>query len=73
MGVHFNVSRGLTVDPCVYVAFFPSQVLADPVSRQSPFAPFVANGAFGNGQDCGYVARCRVRETSRRGCLAWAA
>jgi hypothetical protein len=52
------ISRGLAVNPRVHVAFFPPQVLADPVSGQSPVTPFLANGAFRNGQNGGYIA-CR--------------
>lgn len=48
---HFACLRGLAVDPGVHVAFLPSQVLADAVGGQFPFAPFVADGAFGNCRD----------------------
>jgi hypothetical protein len=47
---------GLTVDPCVYVAFAPSQVLSDSVGWQSPFSPFVADGALWDGEDRGDFA-----------------
>ena len=57
-GAPVRVSRGLSVNPRVYVAFSPPQVLADPVGWQSPFAPFVADGALRDSQDCGYIA-CR--------------
>jgi len=47
---------GVAVDPGVDFAFFPSQVLADPVGGQFPFSPFLADGALGNGQYRGYFA-----------------
>jgi len=46
-GVHTRVLGGLTVDPSVYVAYSPSQMLAYPVGGQSPLSPFVADGPFG--------------------------
>jgi len=47
---------GVVVDPGVDFAFFPSQVLADPVGGQFPVPPFLADGALGNGQYRGYFA-----------------
>ena len=45
---------GVTVYPGVHFAFFPSQVLADPVGGQFPFPPFLADGSLGNGKYRGY-------------------
>ena len=47
---------GVAVDPGVDFAFFPSQVLADPVGGQFPFPPFLADSTLGNGQYRGYFA-----------------
>lgn len=55
-GVHTLVLDGLTVDPSVYVAFSPSQMLAYPVGGQSRLSPFVAGGPFGDGQYCCYIS-----------------
>jgi integrase len=46
---------GLVVNPGVHIAFFPSQVLANPVRRQSPIPPPFTNGAFRNSQNCSYL------------------
>jgi hypothetical protein len=56
-----GVYAGLAVNPRVHVAFSLSQVLANPVRRQSPFPPFVADGALGDSQDRGYIARDSMR------------
>jgi hypothetical protein len=53
----FRLSGGLTVNPRVHVAFLPPQVLADPVRRQLPSAPVLADGPLGNSQNRGYLAR----------------
>ncbi len=48
--------RGLPVYPRVDIAFFPSEVSSYAVGGKLPFPPFVADGAFGDSQDCGYIA-----------------
>lgn len=55
-GIFAFVLCGLAVDPGIHVAFAPSQVLSDSVGWQSPFAPLIANGTLGNGEDRGDVA-----------------
>ena len=45
----FSLSGGVPVNPGMDFAFFPSQVLADPVGGQVPFPPFLADGPFGDG------------------------
>lgn len=52
----FLLSGGVPVDPGMDFAFFPSQVLADPVGGQLPFPPFLADGALGDGQYRRYLA-----------------
>ncbi len=64
-----SISRGLTVNPRVHVAFLPPQVLADPVGGQSPVTPFLANGALRNGQNGGYIA-CRKHTVGTAQCAA---
>ncbi len=49
------MSRGVPVDPRMDFAFFPSQVLADPVGGQFPVPPFLADGALRNRQYCRYL------------------
>jgi hypothetical protein len=44
------------IDPGVDFAFFPSQVLSDPVGGKFPGSPFLADCAFGDGKYCGYLA-----------------
>jgi hypothetical protein len=46
----------LAVDPVVYVAFSPSQMLSYPIGGESPFPPFVAHGALWNSQYRGNIA-----------------
>jgi hypothetical protein len=53
----FLSSGGVPVDPGIYFAFFPSQVLTDPVSGEFPFPPFLADGTFRHREYCGYLAR----------------
>jgi hypothetical protein len=53
----FRASCSVAVDPGVDLAFFPSQVLSDPVGGQFPVSPFLADGAFGDRQYCGNLAR----------------
>jgi hypothetical protein len=51
----------LRVRPCCGLstrdfAFPPTQVLADAVGGQLPFAPAFADGALGHAENCGYLA-----------------
>ena len=52
----FLLSGGVPVDPGMDFAFFPSQVLADPIGGQLPFLPFLADSALGDGQYYRYLA-----------------
>ena len=56
-GVIGCVSGGLPFYPRVEIAFLPSQVSSYPVGGEFPFPPFVADGAFGDSEYCGDVAR----------------
>jgi hypothetical protein len=49
---------GLSVYPRVDIAFFPSKVSSYAVGGESPFPPFVADGAFGDSEYRGDIA-CR--------------
>jgi hypothetical protein len=52
-----GVSGRVAVYPRVNLSFPPSQVLADPVGGQVPFAPSLADGTLGNPEERGYLAR----------------
>src|SRR6266536_1749902 len=54
---HSRALCGLVVDPGEQLAFSPAQVLADPVGRQLPFSPFVADGALGDSEYFSYFPR----------------
>ena len=51
------VLGGLPFYPRVEIAFLPSEVFSYPVGGEFPFPPFVADGAFGDSEYCGDVAR----------------
>ena len=70
----FRVLCGVPVDPCVEFAFFPSQVLANPVGAHIPFPPIFPDGALRDGKYRGYLAcrqhPVRAAEGSRGGFCA---
>lgn len=67
------MSRGVPIDPRMDFAFFPSKVLADPVGGQFPVPPFLADGAFGDGQYCRYLScgEHLIGATERSGALPY--
>src|SRR5690348_5312115 len=65
----YRLSGGVAVNPGVYLALAPAQVLADPVGRQFPLAPSLADRALGDCEYRGYLARGQqpVRPAQRAG------
>jgi hypothetical protein len=58
----------LAVNPRIHVAFSPPKVLADPVCRQPPLPPFVADGALEDSKYRGHVA-CRQHAVGASECV----
>lgn len=56
-------------DPRIDVALSPSQMLSDPVCRQSPFSPFVTDSSLGNSEDDSDLSRRQQSaRTAQRPC-----